>query len=937
MFMCKRADCLHLFGFLLIVNLLSLCLLSTVALANNERTLNAGGLAGVDDVATTFVESSDAIAQGSWGTCPWEISRDGVLTVYGGEGANPSTPSSLKSPWEAYSDYIRSIVFSESDGPVIARGDACEALFRWLENVETIDLTGLDTSEATDMAYMFSECRSLKSIDLTCLNTSQVTRMLGMFDDCMSLTSINLRGLDTSSLESIQDMFKHCTSLKDFSLTGFDTSCVTNMSGLFYGCQSLETLDLTGFDTSNVTSMGPMFFGCSQLKSLDLSGLNTSNVTGMGYMFYGCRSLEFVDFTGVNTSSVTAMSYMFDGCSSLDGLNLSSFSTSKVATFENMFNGCASLSALDLSSFGFLKATSTRNMFNGCLRLGTLLLPDLDMPMVLDLSSMFASCKSLTTIDLKGFRAPFVKNMSNLFSGCSSLEDLDLSGFDTSSVTDLSGLFSGCAALTELDLSNFDTSKVVSMSGMFAGCTALEELNLSSFDMSNVQNPIDMVPWKWATDAGCTSLSKISLGQKATKITLPTYEVNYHTDWLSQNEGKWYTSAEIASSRKGIADVYTKGDPITRIEDAKVAISGDVVYDGQPQEPQPEVRVDSNLLDPETDYTLEFSNNVNAGTACVVITGKGNYIGTVEASFTILPASIKEASITGLATKVYTGAAQMQSPVVAMGTKTLEAGIDYSISYANNKNAGTATITVAGKGNYTGSASATFKIKPASIAKVSIASIANKVYTGAALKPLPAVKLAGKTLKSGVDYKVSYKNNVKVGTASVIITGIGNYSGTVTKYFKICWPLSKASVAKISPKVYTGKAINPALKVVYRGKTLKKGVDYTVAYTANVKAGTAKVTIKGKGSYIGTKTVAFEIRKASLAKAKIGSIPNQKYTGNAIKPSPKVILNGRQLKAGVDYILVYSNNRSAGIARVTVKGKGNYTGARTVSFKIVKR
>jgi hypothetical protein len=413
--------------------------------------------------------------------------------------------------------------------------------------------------------------------------------------------------------------------------------------------------------------------------------------------------------------------------------------------------------------------------------------------------------------------------------------------------------------------------------------------------------------------------------------------VNHHADWLSQKEEEWFTSAEIASSRKGIADVYTKGDPVRSIKDAEVSVlENHIEFSGEPKVPKVEVRLGAELLNPLSDYTLEFSNNVNVGAACVDVMGKGSYVDTASAMFEILPASISSASITGLETKVYTGVAQTQVPTVRLGTKYLNAENDYTVDYGNNINSGTATLTVAGRGNYSGLVKATFKIKRASIARASISGVPSQTYTGQALKPLPIVKLAGKKLRKDVDYKVSYKNNVKVGKASAVVTGIGNYAGTATIPFRICLPISKVSVANISSRVYSGKAIKPSLKLAYKGKTLKKGTDYTAIYTENVNAGTAKVTIKGKGSFNGTKIVKFKINKASLSKAKIGDIAKQAYTGAAIRPKLVISLGGKRLMEGVDYILVYSNNKSVGTAKVTVKGRGNHSGTRTVSFKIVR-
>ena len=150
-----------------------------------------------------------------------------------------------------------------------------------------------------------------------------------------------------------------------------------------------------------------------------------------------------------------------------------------------------------------------------------------------------------------------------------------------------------------------------------------------------------------------------------------------------------------------------------------------------------------------------------------------------------------------------------------------------------------------------------------SISKASVTlSTSTYAYDGKAKKPGVTVKLNGKTLKNGTDYTVSYSNNTKVGTAKVTITGKGNYTGSVSKTFKIKNKFKKATVSGISTKAFTGKNITQSITVKYNGKTLKNGTDYTVSYSNNKKIGTATVKIAGKGSYTGTITKTFKINPA---------------------------------------------------------------------------
>ena len=148
----------------------------------------------------------------------------------------------------------------------------------------------------------------------------------------------------------------------------------------------------------------------------------------------------------------------------------------------------------------------------------------------------------------------------------------------------------------------------------------------------------------------------------------------------------------------------------------------------------------------------------------------------------------------------YTGSACKPTATVTYGNMTLKEGTDYTLTYTNNTNAGTATVTAAGKGKFKGSVSKTFSISKRSLSAASISLTSSSyAYTGSALKPAPTVKLGTKTLVSGTDYTVSYSSNTSIGTATVKITGKGNYSGSLTKTFTIA-PTNTVIKTVTSPK-----------------------------------------------------------------------------------------------------------------------------------------
>ena len=193
-----------------------------------------------------------------------------------------------------------------------------------------------------------------------------------------------------------------------------------------------------------------------------------------------------------------------------------------------------------------------------------------------------------------------------------------------------------------------------------------------------------------------------------------------------------------------------------------------------------------------------------------------------------------------------------------------------------------------------------------------------------------------RTLRKGTDYTVSFKDNVKIGTATAIITGKGNFEGTKEITFKITKP-SEITIESIADQTYTGSALTPKVVVKEGSKVLTKNVDYTVSYSNNINVGTASVKITGKGSYKGSYTVNFKILPCAISKAGIRKIIDQRYNGNEIKPSVSLTYKYKTLKKGTDYTVSYSNNINAGTATVTITGIGSYEGTASTTFQIKPR
>ena len=233
------------------------------------------------------------------------------------------------------------------------------------------------------------------------------------------------------------------------------------------------------------------------------------------------------------------------------------------------------------------------------------------------------------------------------------------------------------------------------------------------------------------------------------------------------------------------------------LKDAIVTVNGEYFYTNSPITPEVSVTWNGTQLTKDTDYTVGYTNNTNAGKATVTVTGKGNYIGTKTGSFTIDPAQLNDATVKVNGTYTYTGQAQTPASndvVVTLGGKIVPSD-QYTISASDNMNAGQATVTVTAKagGNYIGSASGKFTIALASLndAKVEVSG-EPFTYDGTSKDPTVTVTLDSKTLSAGTDYTLSYSNSnggdgnlTNAGTVTVTATGKGNYTATATGTFTI--------------------------------------------------------------------------------------------------------------------------------------------------------
>lgn len=452
--------------------------------------------------------------------------------------------------------------------------------------------------------------------------------------------------------------------------------------------------------------------------------------------------------------------------------------------------------------------------------------------------------------------------------------------------------------------------------------------------------------------------------------------------------GKLYGDKDVKFELTGIALKANKLD---------IALEYDSVqYTGEAFEPSVTVKDLQRVISPEDatekeyftmrpdeDYTVSYAKNVNSGTAQVIITGKGAYAGSVKKTFKITKVDMSvSANVVNIdvADQVYTGKALKPAVTVTVNGRTLGAK-EYSVAYSANKAAGTATVVVTGKGNYTKKAPAkTFTIVPKDVNAADIT--ANDVYAiikanGTVKAPSVVVKDGKTTLKLNRDYTLTWpditpgegnETVIEPGTYEIKVKGIGNYATELERTISYDvlakgTKLMKDVKVKLSKSTIAWGGELPTI-TVGDGK-YAEGTDYEVVYGERPVIGKNKVTIHAKkndckGALYGDKVVTLTITgtKLSTSKTKFEiSGVNASYpydNGEEVRPEIKI----RDLKAGkflklvsadvyaglsdmdqmaYDGIVSYQNNKNAGTGKVIVTGVNGYTGKVTKTFKIDKQ
>ncbi len=476
---------------------------------------------------------------------------------------------------------------------------------------------------------------------------------------------------------------------------------------------------------------------------------------------------------------------------------------------------------------------------------------------------------------------------------------------------------------------------------------------VSYLDSTNLVTSFQILPRSVKDEAVNASGWKTNYAYDGTAHT-PVVTLTYNEMTLTENTDYTVAYGENINAGKGTITINGKGNygDTKTIEftidpksiDGLITISdiASSTFTGSPITPEPSLTFTAETLVADTDYEVSYADNTNVGTAKYIITGKGNYGGTIEKAFTITTKELENTMLSGVESSyTYTGSAITPSVTMKFGEIPMVVETDYTVAYANNTNVGTATIAITGNGNYSGEITKTFEITAKALENTMLRGVMSSyTYTGSAITPSITMNFNSIVMAKDTDYTVVYANNTEVGTATITVTGKGNYSGEITKTFEItAKALENTMLSGVNESyTYTGSAITPVVTMKYDTITMILNEDYTVAYANNTNVGTATITVTGKGNYSGETTKTFTITEKEITLDMLSGVESSyTYTGSAITPVVTMTFGEIPMVVETDYTVAYANNTNVGTATITVTGKGNYSGEITKTFTITEK
>lgn len=434
-------------------------------------------------------------------------------------------------------------------------------------------------------------------------------------------------------------------------------------------------------------------------------------------------------------------------------------------------------------------------------------------------------------------------------------------------------------------------------------------------------------------------------------VTLPTDKVNPSLSKQIIVEGKNnYTGTVSSLTYRVIANIESSDFTVTGFDSTGYDMDGAGKITGRGDNSlilPDSVKLNHTALTPvlNTDYKVTSSKNIASPVlnTSISVTGQGAYEGTKIVGTASIYGDVKDATISGVDENYrYTGQNITPEPVIVYRGTRLSKDTDYTVSYDANKEVGVGKVIITGKGAFVHSIAPvekTFNIGYDLGDAIITGYNSSYEYTGAPITINPTITVNGKKLSLDDNYTLEYRNNEKVGTATVTIKSGNNTFSERSFTFEIRQKGAtniQVNLEKSSYE-YEGKEIQPFItSVVAEGKTVPPS-DYTVSYDKNINVGTGYVKVTLNGNFTGNGQASFTITKRDLSSDGItASVENIIYSGNKVTP-PFVIKDGdNNLIENKDFTVKVSETVNVtSYAFIEFTGMGNYQGSKQINFSIL--
>lgn len=316
-----------------------------------------------------------------------------------------------------------------------------------------VDLSYWDTSQVTDMSYMFYYS-NVRAVKLDNVNIGKVSTMCSMFEGCRLLRSIDMHKCDkdgNETLDQLQDlrcMFKNDEALVSVDMSGLGLSSVTMTERMFQWVPKITSINFDG-DSFESVENAYMMFQCPSMEKFDTSSWNMRSLTEAGDMFAQSSSLQYLNLTGLNMEHITSLRAICYGAPKLEYLNISNWNLSGITSViqENIFKDIGKdAESLKIIADGII-LPGTAPLFNQC-GATSISMKNSDWSRVQSADKMFADCSKLKTLTITNqTNVDQMKTMNNMFINASALDHLNLAWIKGANLTSAEKAFSGATKL----------------------------------------------------------------------------------------------------------------------------------------------------------------------------------------------------------------------------------------------------------------------------------------------------------------------------------------------------------------------------------------------------------------------------------------------------------------------------------------------------------